>query len=76
MQLHLVGSPTRAAGTIDPSAHHVCFGVDDLETAVGELERAGIAYVRGSQNQHGVEVAQIFVVDPAGNVIELQDDKG
>ena len=76
VQLHLVGSPPRAAGSIDPSAHHVCFGVDDLDAAGGELERAGIAYVRGAQDHHGVTVAQVFVVDPAGNVIELQDDKG
>jgi hypothetical protein len=50
-------------------------GVDDLDSAVAELERAGIPYVRGQQDQRGVIVAQIFVVDPAGNVVELQEDK-
>ena len=75
VQIHLVGAPERAPGTIDPSAHHVCFGVDDLDAAVAELDAAGIPYLRGSQDHHGVTVPQIFVVDPAGNVIELQDDK-
>jgi catechol 2,3-dioxygenase-like lactoylglutathione lyase family enzyme len=76
VQLHLVGAPERGDGSIDPSAHHVCFGVDDLDAAVAELDAGGVAYVRGSQNQHGVEVAQIFVTDPVGNVIELQQDPG
>lgn len=74
VQIHLVGAPERAAGTIDPSAHHVCFGVEDLGAAVAELEAAGVRYVRGSQDHHGVTVAQVFVVDPAGNVVELQED--
>jgi catechol 2,3-dioxygenase-like lactoylglutathione lyase family enzyme len=73
VQLHLVGASER--GGIDPSAHHVCFAVDDLDAAVAELEAGGIAYVRGSQNQHGVEVAQIFVTDPVGNVVELQQER-
>jgi len=76
VQLHLVGAPERGPGTIDPSAHHVCFAVADLDAAIAELDTAGIAYVRGSQNQHGVEVAQIFVTDPVGNVVELQQDPG
>lgn len=62
--------------SIDPGAHHVCFGVDDLDAAVAELDAAGVAYVRGSQDQRGVEVAQIFVTDPSGNVVELQQDPG
>ena len=74
VQLHLVGAPEREPGTIDPSAHHVCFAVADLDAAVAELEAASVPYVRGSQDQHGVEVAQIFVTDPVGNVVELQQD--
>jgi catechol 2,3-dioxygenase-like lactoylglutathione lyase family enzyme len=74
VQLHLVGAPERGDGRIDPSAHHVCFAVDDLVAAVAELEAGGIPYVRGSQDQRGVEVAQVFVTDPVGNVVELQQD--
>jgi len=73
-QLHLVGSAERGDGSIDASAHHVCFGVTDLDAAVTELEQAGIRYRRGSQDHDGIPVAQIFVIDPAGNVVELQQD--
>lgn len=72
VQLHLVGSPERTDGSIDPGTHHVCFGVEDLDAAVAELEAQGIPFVRGAQDHHGVEVAQIFVTDPVGNVVELQ----
>jgi catechol 2,3-dioxygenase-like lactoylglutathione lyase family enzyme len=73
-QLHLVGSPERGDGSIDPGTHHVCFGVDDLDAAIAELEQAGIPYRRSAQDHNGVAVAQIFVADPAGNVVELQQD--
>jgi catechol 2,3-dioxygenase-like lactoylglutathione lyase family enzyme len=74
VQIHLVGAPERADRPIDPSAHHVCFGVEDLDAAVAELEAGGIPYLRGAQDHNGVVVSQIFVTDPAGNVIELQQD--
>jgi catechol 2,3-dioxygenase-like lactoylglutathione lyase family enzyme len=75
VQMHLVGSANRADRPIDPSAHHVCLGVEDLEAAVAELDAGEIPYLRGEQNHNGVVVPQIFVTDPAGNVIELQEDK-
>jgi catechol 2,3-dioxygenase-like lactoylglutathione lyase family enzyme len=75
VQLHLVGAPEQRDRSIDPSAHHVCFAVADLDLAVAELEAAGVPYVRGAQNQRGVEVAQVFVTDPVGNVVELQQDQ-
>jgi catechol 2,3-dioxygenase-like lactoylglutathione lyase family enzyme len=74
-QIHLVGAPERADRSIDPSAHHVCLGVEDLAAAVAELDVGGVPYIRGAQDQNGVVVAQIFVTDPAGNVVELQEDK-
>lgn len=72
-QLHLIGIASSGAG-LDPSRHHVCFGVADLEDAVSELEAAGVTYFRASQQHpHGV-VEQVFLTDPSGNVIELQQD--
>jgi glyoxylase I family protein len=75
VQLHLVGLPTSGAG-IDPSDHHVCFAVDDLEAAVDELRGRGIETVSAEQDQRGRTVAQVFLRDPAGNVIELQQEDG
>jgi len=69
-QLHLVGAPSRGAGP-DPTGHHFCVTVDDLPAAVAELEARSIEYVRGVQGQGTV---QIWITDPAGNTIELQQD--
>jgi predicted enzyme related to lactoylglutathione lyase len=45
--------------------------VDDLDAAVAELEARGIAYARGVQGEGTV---QIWITDPAGNTIELQQE--
>lgn len=71
VQLHLVDADP-GTGTIQPMGPHVCFAVDDLEQAVDELERDGIPYVRGAQGT----VVQIWFVDPAGNTVEIQQDRG
>jgi lactoylglutathione lyase len=68
-QLHLVDAAPGDA-PIRPRDHHFCFYVDDLDGAIAELDARGVAYVRGSQGP----VVQIWVVDPAGNTVELQQD--
>jgi catechol 2,3-dioxygenase-like lactoylglutathione lyase family enzyme len=68
-QVHLVDAPPGEAA-IRPTGPHVCFGVADLEAAIGELERDAVPYVRAAQG----DVVQIWVTDPAGNTIELQQD--
>lgn len=68
-QVHLVDAPT-GHRPIRPTGPHVCFGVRDLEAAVQELEGKDIAYLRALQGS----VVQIWIVDPAGNTIELQQD--
>ena len=71
VQLHLVDADA-GAGPIQPTGPHVCFAVDDLDGAIAELERDGIPYERGAQGP----VVQIWFVDPAGNTIEIQQDRG
>jgi catechol 2,3-dioxygenase-like lactoylglutathione lyase family enzyme len=73
VQLHLVGSNPLPEG-IDPGAHHFCVGVADLDATVAELGAAGIDHVEGSQDHHGKVVRQVWIRDPAGNVIEFQQD--
>lgn len=70
-QLHLVDAPA-GAGPIRPTGHHVCFAVDDLEAARAELDEAGIEWVRAWQGP----VEQIWLCDPAGNTVELQQETG
>ena len=69
-ELHLVGTPASGAA-IDPTGHHYCVAVDDLDAAIAELEARGIEYARAVQGEGTV---QIWIADPRGNTIELQQD--
>jgi len=69
-ELHLVGAPPLAAG-IDPTGNHYCVAVVDLDAAIAELEALGIEYRRGVQGEGTV---QIWIADPAGNTVELQQE--
>lgn len=68
-QVHLVDAPQPDDG-IRPTGSHVCFYVDDLTAAIARLEADGIPHLRGAQGA----VVQIWITDPAGNTIELQQD--
>jgi catechol 2,3-dioxygenase-like lactoylglutathione lyase family enzyme len=70
-ELHLVGAPPSGPG-IDPTGHHYCVAVEDLDAAIAELDASNIEYVRGVQ---GEDIVQIWITDPAGNTIELQQDR-
>jgi catechol 2,3-dioxygenase-like lactoylglutathione lyase family enzyme len=69
-ELHLVGAPPRGT-PIDSTGHHYCVAVTDLDAAIAELEERGIEYQRAVQGEGTV---QIWIADPAGNTIELQQD--
>ncbi len=69
-ELHLVGAPASGA-TVDPTGNHYCVAVDDLDGAIAELEARGIEYARAVQGEHTV---QVWIADPAGNTIELQQE--
>jgi catechol 2,3-dioxygenase-like lactoylglutathione lyase family enzyme len=67
-QIHLVDAPI-ADAPIRSTDAHVCLAVDDIGAAIASLERAGIAYERAAQGS----VVQVFIADPAGNIVELQE---
>jgi catechol 2,3-dioxygenase-like lactoylglutathione lyase family enzyme len=69
-ELHLVGAPPRGT-RIDSTGHHYCVAVDDLDGAIAELDARGIDYLRAVQ---GAGTVQIWISDPAGNTIELQQE--
>jgi catechol 2,3-dioxygenase-like lactoylglutathione lyase family enzyme len=69
-ELHLVGAPPRGTPP-DATGNHYCVAVDDLDGAIAELEARGIVYQRAVQ---GAGTVQIWIADPAGNTIELQQD--
>jgi len=69
-ELHLVAAPSAGEG-VDPTGPHFCVGVDDLDAVVAELEARGIEYRRAVQ---GAGTVQIWICDPAGNTVELQQE--
>src|SRR5438034_11650616 len=75
-QIHLMGvdgqSRFAQGPDKDPSRPHVALAVPDIQEARRELDRLGASYwvsegVVGSRSQ------QIFLHDPAGNMIELHE---
>jgi len=68
-ELHLIVTPeVLPAGGERPSRDfHVSFLIDDYEAAKQALNNAGVPFREGSSG-----LAQIFVRDPDGNLIELQ----
>ncbi len=69
-ELHLVDAAPLGSG-IDPTGNHYCVAVEDLDAAIAELEALGIEYLRAVQ---GEDTVQIWITDPAGNTIELQQE--
>ena len=54
----------------DPAAPHVAFGVEDIMATRAELDRMGTQYWV-AEGIVGPESQQIFMHDPAGNMLEL-----
>lgn len=69
-QVHLIGG-SAGNGAIRPTDHHICFGVDDLDGALAELDAAGVESFTIGEG----DARQAFFADPAGNTIELQVDR-
>jgi catechol 2,3-dioxygenase-like lactoylglutathione lyase family enzyme len=70
-ELHIVGAPPQGT-PIDSTGNHFCVAVEDLDKAILELEEGNIPYERAVQ---GAGTVQIWITDPAGNTIELQQDR-
>ena len=71
-QLHLIECEPSDGKNINPMDPHFCVGVEDLEAAVAELEERGIELVRVGEGAS----SQVWIKDPAGNIIEFQQDAG
>ena len=70
-QLHLNGRiPGRDSG-VGPWPTHICLGVEDLGDAVRELASLRIRVSEGGS----LAALQVWLRDPAGNTIEIQEDK-
>ena len=70
-ELHVVCAPPEGT-PIDSTGNHYCMTVADLDAAIAELDARGIEYKRAVQ---GAGTVQIWINDPAGNTIELQQER-
>jgi catechol 2,3-dioxygenase-like lactoylglutathione lyase family enzyme len=70
-ELHIVGAPPQGT-PIDSTENHYCMAVADLDGAIAELDQQRIPYQQAGQ---GKGTLQIWITDPAGNTIELQQDQ-
>ena len=74
-QIHLMGGdyPSKFAKGPgqDPTSPHVALAVEDIVEAKAELDRLGVPYWTLT-GVAGPETEQVFVEDPCGNMIELQ----
>ncbi len=65
-QLHVSIEP---APQNETSKRHVCYLVDDLQTAKSQLEKAAFEIIDEETEPHGLR--RFFVRDPAGNRVEI-----
>jgi len=73
-QIHLMGirgtSPLAKSPSEDPSLPHVALAVEDIQETKKELDRLNVSYWI-TKGVVGPYQEQVFVKDPAGNLIEL-----
>lgn len=72
-QVHLVPGLAKkalATGELDLSSPHLAFAVTSIDEAQAELDRLEVPY-RVVHGRLGPDSRRVFLVDPAGNLIEL-----
>jgi catechol 2,3-dioxygenase-like lactoylglutathione lyase family enzyme len=78
--LHLIGGERRRSG-IDPTGPHVAIQVDDIDETKRTLEGLGITYLDAADLMKNMKLSpeqmkmvgkQVWVQDPDGNTLELQ----
>jgi catechol 2,3-dioxygenase-like lactoylglutathione lyase family enzyme len=69
VQMHLIGLE-KTGEVREPQGTHVSWYVDDLDAAIEELRAAGIEM----RELRGAVGHIVWIADPAGNTIELQQD--
>ena len=69
VQLHAIGAPPMG-GPPDPTQFHVSWYVEDLDVAAAELAEAGLETRVMGEGDNRI----VWVLDPAGNVVEFQRD--
>ena len=69
VQMHIIGAEKKGE-LREPVNTHVSWFVDDLSCAIAEIKQAGIEM----REMTGDVCHIVWIADPAGNTIELQQD--
>jgi catechol 2,3-dioxygenase-like lactoylglutathione lyase family enzyme len=69
LQVHVIGREP-LGGTPDPTQAHLSWYVEDLDAATQELEARGMGMRVMGEGLNRI----IWVLDPAGNIVEFQQD--
>lgn len=77
-QLHLISGA--ATTTVHDKNTHLCFSVPSVEAAVERLNKIGLTYENWAGQQQTITtrpdgVKQIYLKDPEGFWVEINDDK-
>ncbi|KAJ7523968.1 hypothetical protein O6H91_18G070900 [Diphasiastrum complanatum] len=65
------GKVSKHPDEIDPRNDHISFQCDDIEEVSKRLNAEGIKHVRRIVEEGGIEVEQLFFLDPDGFMIEV-----
>jgi len=68
------GAALDGRGPDEPGAKHLCFGVDDVERAAGEVARRGITLLQGPKVIEASAEKNCWIADLEGNPIELVEE--
>ncbi len=80
--LHLIGGERKNDGKIDPTGPHIAVQVDNIDETKRALDQMGIEFLDASALMAKLKLSpeqmkmvgkQVWVRDPDGNVLELQE---
>lgn len=60
-----------SAGRTRPGFNHICFAVDDIETEIARLRRAGVELLNQIMEFHDRKL--VFLAGPEGIIVELSE---
>lgn len=70
--LHFIeGNPVSKSAKLDPKADHISFQAENMADVEVCLTQMGIPYIKETVEDLGVQVEQIFFMDPDCNTIEI-----
>ena len=71
VQMHVISSP-KSGEEIDPVGTHISWFVEDIDAAIEAIDARGLEKKVLGEGERKI----VWVLDPAGNTVEFQQDPG